>query len=125
MQIQYTQYLNMLNQWLILKQEGKSIASYLSRQGYHSVAVYGMSVYGRHVIRDLRKTDIAVVYGIDRKKMPPFEEIKIIQPVGSLPPADAIICTVLQEFSGIKNSLKLITDIPVISLEDVVFESYG
>lgn len=117
-------YLYMMNQWLILKQEGKSIARYLKRNGYHSVAVYGMAIYGRHVIRDLQGTDIAVVYGIDQKKMNPYLGVEVLQPVKELPRVDVIINSVLRDHMNIKAELSRITDIPVVSLEDVVFGSY-
>lgn len=69
MQIEeYEQYLNMMNQWLILTQEGKRLNRFIAGQGWHKIAVYGMSIYGRHAIRDLKKTDCTVVCGIDRKR---------------------------------------------------------
>lgn len=56
MQIEeYEQYLNMMNQWLILTQEGKRLNRFIAGQGWHKIAVYGMSIYGRHAIRDLKK----------------------------------------------------------------------
>lgn len=125
MQIQYTQYLDMMNQWLILKQEGKSIAGYLNRKQYQSIAVYGMSIYGRHVIRELRGTDIEIKYGIDRKVMKPYEGICVLQPLCQLPPVDIVICTVLHDLEGIRKALADLIDSPVVSLEEVVFESYG
>lgn len=121
---QYRQYLDMMNQWLILKQEGKSIGEYLKRKGYSSVAIYGMAIYGRHVIRELSGTDITIAYGIDWKKMKPYENIEVLQPSGKLPPVDIIINTVIHENAGIAAALAKLTSVPMISLEDVIFESY-
>ena len=117
-------YLYMMNQWLILKQEGKSIARYLERNSFSSVAVYGMAIYGRHVVRDLQGTAITVAYGIDQKKMKPYLGVEIMQPTGALPQADVIINSVIRDHMNIKAALSQITDIPVISLEEVVFGSY-
>lgn len=117
-------YLEMMNQWLILKQEGKSIARYLERNGFRSVAVYGMGIYGRHAVRDLQGTGVSVVYGLDRKKMKPYLGVEILQPTGELPQADVIINSVLHDHMDIKAALSQVTDIPVVSLEDVVFGSY-
>lgn len=119
------QYLDMMDQWLILKQEGKSIAGYLAAKGYQTIAVYGMAVCGRHVIRELRETDITVVYGIDRKKMNPYMGIEVRQPVGELPWVDAIVNAAIFDHTNIQRMLTQLTDIPVVSLEDVVFESYS
>lgn len=117
-------YLDMMNQWLILKQEGKSIGNYLEQQGYHTVAVYGMAIYGRHIIRELQGTSIAIAYGIDSKKMNAYRGIEILQPVGELPYAEVIINSVIHDHTNIKNTLENITDIPVLCLEDIIFDSY-
>ncbi len=117
-------YLNMMNQWLILQQEGKGIDRYLQKHGYDVIAVYGMAIYGRHVIRELQESDIKILYGIDRKEMEPYKNIKVLQPTKEMVYVDAIINTVLHEHEDIKASLAEITDSPVISLEDIIFESY-
>lgn len=118
------QYLDMMNQWLILKHEGKGIEGYLQHKGYRSIAIYGMAVYGRHVVRELQGTGVAIAYGIDQKKMKPYKGVKVLQPTGELPYADVIINTVIHDHMGVKTILSGITDIPVIGLEDVVFDSY-
>lgn len=117
-------YLNMLNQWLILKQEGKGLDRYLKRQGYNIIAVYGMGIYGRHVIRELQGTEIRISYGIDRKKIKPYKNVDVLQPTEGMPSVDVIINTVLCEHVNIKSYLAQICESPVLSLEDIVFESY-
>ena len=117
-------YLNMMNQWLILKQEGKGFDKYLKRQGYNTVAVYGMGIYGRHVIRELQGTEIRISYGIDRKKIMPYKNVEVLQPTERMSPVDAIINTVLCEHVNIKSYLAQICESPVLSLEDIVFGSY-
>ncbi len=125
MQMAFEQrYLNMMNQWLILKQEGKSISSYLRKQGYKTAAIYGMAIYGRHVVRELQSSEIEVLYGIDRKKLKPYKNIEILQPEKKLPYVDIIINTVLHDCVNIKAELAKITDSPVSDLEDIIFESY-
>lgn len=118
------QYLNMMNQWLILAQEGKSLERFIVRQGWQRIAVYGMSIYGRHVIRDLKKTECMVVCGIDRKKMCPYEGVEILEPTDRLPQVDAVVNTVLHRHKEIVLDLQKVILCPVVSLEDVVFESY-
>lgn len=118
-------YLNMMNQWLILKQEGKCIDRYLKRHGYNTIAVYGMAVYGRHVIRELQESDVKIMYAIDRRKMEAYKNIKIIRPAEGMPLVDIIINTVLHDDVGIKANLAQLISSPVVSLEDVIFESYS
>lgn len=117
-------YLDMMNQWIILKQEGKSVEKYFQKNGYHSIAVYGMSIYGRHLVRELQGTEINIVCGIDRKKMNSYKDIKVLQPIDKLPEIDAIVNTVIWEHINIKASLSQITDRPVICLEDIIFDCY-
>lgn len=121
---EYERYLNMMNQWLILLQEGKSLERFIERQGWQRIAVYGMSIYGRHVIRDLKKTECTVVCGIDRKKMCPYEGVEILEPTDRLPRVDAVVNTVLHRHKEIVRDLQKVILCPVVSLEDVVFESY-
>lgn len=121
---QYKKYLNMMNQWLILKQEGKGIEKYLQRNGYHTVAIYGMAIYGRHVVRELYESDVKIAYGIDRKKMDPYKEIEILSLTDQLPVVDVIINTVIREHDTIKKDLSKIINCAVVSLEDVIYESY-
>lgn len=118
------QYLDLMNQWLILKHEGKNIKTYLEKKGYHTIAVYGMSIYGRHVIRELQGTDITIAYGIDQKKMKPYQKIEILQPIGDLPYVEAIINTIIGDHFKIEAALAHITKAPILNLEDVIFESY-
>lgn len=118
-------YLNMMNQWLILKQEGKGIDRYLKKHGYNIIAVYGMAIYGRHVIRELQESDVKILYGIDRKEMEPYKKIEVLQPVEEMPHVDAVINTVLHDHINIKFHLAGIISSPVVSLEDIIFESYS
>lgn len=118
-------YLNMMNQWLILKQEGKGIDRYLKKRGCNTVAVYGMAIYGRHVIRELQESDIKIVYGIDRRVMEAYKNIEVIQPAEGMPLVDIIINTALCDHTNIKANLAQLTSSPIVSLEDVIFESYN
>lgn len=120
----YRQYLDMMNQWLILYQEGKGIDKYLLSKSYKSVAIYGMAIYGRNIVRDLQKSEVNIAYGIDQRKMKPYKSVEILQPIGKLPEVDVIINTVIHEHDSIKNNISKLTAVPVISLEDIIFESY-
>lgn len=89
-----------------------------------TIAIYGMAIYGRHVVRELMGTDIVVNYGIDRKKLGEYEGVKIIQPTDRLPDVDVIINCVIHEHDIVAGLLHKLIRCPVVSLEDVVFASY-
>lgn len=119
------QYLNMMNQWFILNQRQMSIEKYLKSKNFYVIAIYGAGLYGRHVMRDLEKTDIKVLYAIDQKKIPPFEGIEIMQLENNMPKVDVIINSVILDHKAIEQQLKKYYQCPILSLEDIIFESYG
>lgn len=120
----YQKYLQMMNQWLILKQEDKGLERYFLSRNYEKIGIYGVSVYGRHLIRELDASPIKVLYGIDQKEMESYKGITIYHLSEKLPAVDIIVNTVLQEHNSIKLQLEKIFSCPIVSLEDVVFESY-
>ncbi len=120
----YRRYLDMMNQWLILSQEGKRLDRFLKERGWCKVAVYGMSIYGRHIIRELENTDCVVMYAIDRKRMDDYRGIKVLKPADSLPNVDVVINSVIHEHDRIAEDMHNIVQCPIVSLVDVVFESY-
>lgn len=120
----YDQYLRMMDQWLILKQEGKCLDRYLLHCKYHNIAIYGMSVYGRHLIRELQGSAINILYGVDISNINPYHGIPVYRPMVELPRVDAVINTVLWDHASIKKKLSKKVNCPIISLEDVVYGSY-
>lgn len=120
----YQKYLQMMNQWLIIKQEGRGLEEYFLLRNYKKIGIYGMAVYGRHLIRELNGSRIEVLYGIDQKELKPYKGVNIYHLSEKLPAVDAIINTVIQEHSYIKSQIENICNCPIVSLEDVVFDSY-
>ncbi len=116
--------LDMMNQWLILKQEGKSIDSYIKRQGWHSVAIYGMGIYGRHIVRELEDADCIVAYGIDQKVEGEYKGVKIFKPVEGLPEVDVVINSVIYDQDCIEKNLRNVISCPLVSIEDIIYSSY-
>lgn len=121
---QYQQYLDIMNQWLIICEEGRHVDKYFKDRGYKNIAIYGMSVYGRALVRDLRKTDINILYGLDQQVMKPYLNVKVLHPEDISKKPDVIVNTVLREHEGISKWLKSLYDVGIVSLEEVVFESY-
>lgn len=120
----YQNYLSMLNQWLILKQEGKSLASFFVKNNYHNIAIYGMGIYGRHLIRELQPSQIIIKYGIDRKVMPPYRQIPVYNLQNGMELVDVIVNTVMYDHIEVCNQLGKYFQSPIVSLEDVVYDSY-
>lgn len=117
----FRDYYNLLNQWLILKQEGKSLEEYFVNNGYKSIAIYGMGEMGNRLYDELKGTDIEVKYAIDREAVSVYSELEVLELEDDLKEVDAIIVTAIFAFEEIEEDLMTKIDYPIISLDDVVF----
>ena len=112
----------MMNQWVAVKQEGKNLADYFEKQGYKSIAVYGMSYAGERLLEELKGSDIQVQYGIDKNADNIYMDVNIVTMEDELKPVDSILVTPIFFFDDIEEELSQKIDCPIISLEDVLYE---
>ncbi len=112
----------MMNQWVKVKQEGKSLASYLNAKGYRKVAIYGMSYAGETLVNELQGSDIEIAYGIDKNADKIYSDINIVSMEGDLESVDAIVVTAITYFDEIAKKLEEKIDCPIVSLEDILYE---
>ena len=117
----FKSYYNMLNQWLLLKQQGKSLTKYFEDKGYKSIAIYGMGEMGNRLYDELLGTDIVVKYAIDKNAANTYSELTVCELEDELETVDAIIVTAIFAFEEIEASVNGVVNYPVISLEDVVY----
>ncbi|WP_196604820.1 glycosyltransferase WbsX family protein [Pectinatus haikarae] len=112
-----------LNQWLILKEEKKSIAKYLLQRKYYNIAIYGSGIMGNHLIQELSETPVNIKYIVDRSS----EVLNVAYPIYSLqyelPRVDIIIVTINGQYDSIKREIEKYVSFPTISLEEIIFES--
>lgn len=121
---EYRRYLLMMNQWLILKQEGKETSRYLINHGYRRVAIYGMGLYGRHIVRELAGSEVTICYGIDRKETESYMGVEIIRPEGKLKGIDLVINSALRYSSDIRDTLKDICGCEIMDLDELILLAY-
>ena len=114
--------LQLFNQWLITKQEGKSIATYLQKQGIHKIAIYGMGYVEERLYDELKDSDVKVEYAIDKNADGVCADIDIFTPEEELPKVDLIIVTAVYFYNEIERTLKELTDYRISSLEDILYE---
>lgn len=115
-------YYNMLNQWLILKQEGKSLIEYFNKNGYKSVAIYGMGEMGNRLYDELKDSEIELKYAIDKNAAGTYSELNVIGKDDDFPEVDVLVVTATFAFDEIEDELSGKVDWPIVSLEDVVYE---
>lgn len=112
----------MMNQWVKVKQEGKKLADYFVSNGYHKIAVYGMSYAGETLLDELKDTDVTVVYAIDKNAGSIYADVDVFFMDDDLGEADAVVVTAITFFDEIEEKLSEKMDCPIISLEDILYE---
>lgn len=120
-------YYELTYEWMNAVITGRSIADWIVKNGYRTVAIYGMSESGQMVYWDLCKCrDLQVRYGLDRRSNIESKELKIYN-IDSCPePVELIIVTAVIAFEGIKSEIseKLDFSCKVISLIQLIEEMY-
>lgn len=111
---------NIYNNWLALRQAGKTVSDYLLNQKICRIAIYGYSEFGTHLINELKGSPVEIVCMIDRQDKYPFSKIPVISPNDKMEEVDAIIVTALMQFKEIKQDLETKTNCQIISLEDIL-----
>lgn len=113
----------MMNQWVKVKQENKSIAEYLEQKGYKEVAIYGMNYAGETLYNELKETGVKVKYAIDRNANQKYADVDVVSPEDDLPNVDAVIVTAITFFEEIEEKLAEKISCPILSLEDILYEA--
>ena len=112
----------MMNQWVNVKQENKSITEYLEKNGYREIAIYGMNYVGETLVKELENSNVKIKYGVDQNAENIYMDVDILKPDDDLPQVDAIIVTAITFFEGIAESLSQKVDCPILSMEDILYE---
>lgn len=112
----------LLNRWLEIKQEGKSIIEYFHENKIKNIAIYGMSYVGERLYEELKNSDIEIRYEIDKNAEKIYSDVDIFSPEEELSKVDAIIVTPIFYFEEIEKMLKEKVDSQIISLEDILYE---
>lgn len=113
--------MQVMNQWIIDKQNGKELKDFFLANGYKEVAIYGMSYLGERMADELNDSDVTVKYGVDRNADNIYAPFEVLKPNDILPDVDAIIVTAFFFFDEIERELEDKVDCPIISIEDVVY----
>lgn len=111
----------MMNQWVKVKQENKSIAEYLESKGYKEIAIYGMNYVGETLLNELANSDVKVKYGIDKNAGTIYSFINVVTPDDDLAEVDAIVVTPITFYDEIKELLSSMIECPILSIEDILY----
>lgn len=118
----FCNYFKVLDQWLTLLENNTDIKLYFKNKGYHSVAIYGMGVLGKHLCKYLENSEVQIIYGIDQNTSKTNYDFPIYSLEHTLTEADAVIVTATFDFENIKHDLSSHISCPIISLEEILYE---
>lgn len=119
----FKKYYNMLNQWLLIRNEGRTLSEYFTNHGYCNIAVYGMGEMGNRFLEEIQKSNaVSIKYAIDQEADGVLLDLEVKTLEDALEPVDVIVVTAVFAYEDIRKLLKSKTDIKVISLEDVIQE---
>ena len=109
----------LMNNWVYLYQNKKSISNYLIENDVHTVAIYGLSNVGETLYNELIDSDVKVIYGIDQS-IEFFGNIPVYKNSDMLPKVDMIIVTAITSYKDIERELKNRVDFEIASLEEII-----
>lgn len=118
----YKGYYNLLNQWLILKNEKKEVKQYFINNNYNTIAIYGMGEMGCRLIEELENSDIEIKYTIDKKSGGLYANVEVLDMDDDLEEVDVVVVTATFAFDDILCELEKKLNCPIISLEDLLYE---
>lgn len=121
LRIQKNSYFSRLfDKWLLLKEKGDTLHPFFERWGYRRIALYGLGIAGNHLLTDLEKSQIKVIYGIDKLGNKFQVGFPVYTPDSNLPEADVIVISVTYDFGNIYKNLKRTFTGPIVSLEKII-----
>lgn len=117
----YESLFQLMCRWTKNIQEEQNIAEWFEKCDYRHIAIYGMGVVGRCMMRELEGSKIVIDYVIDLKEKCDMGSLTVYKPTDILPEVDCIIVTPIANFDEIEDVLRLKLNCPIISLEDVIY----
>ncbi len=111
-----------LNQWLCLKQHGKTLIPFFKDNFIQCIAIYGMGALGERFYEEMYNSGITIAYAIDRiAALKRKSGLKIYSPdEDPFPAVDAIVVTPVRDYWKIVESLGEKINVPILSLRDIV-----
>ena len=115
-----SEYYYIFNEWLSNEFHGRKTELFFVKNGYKSVAIYGMKEFGVHLYEMLKDSAVKVEYVIDRNPEIVSKDIKCYKPFDELPKVDVIVVTASYYFNEISKQLQH-TGYRIVSIEDVIY----
>ncbi len=111
----------LMNEWVKVKQQNKSIEGSLLKLGYKRIGIYGMSYVGQRVFDELVNTSVEIVCCMDQKSGGNYREYEIISVKECPGGMDIVIVTPIFDYDEIRQQLERSISAEIISLEEVIY----
>lgn len=117
-------YYNILVRWVMRKIKQEDLENWFIQHNYKNIAIYGIGELGKLFFLDIENTSVNVKTLIDKGVVKNCFGMEVQNPEENLVvDADAIIVTATFAYDAIrKNLVGRNIDIPIISLEDVIYD---
>jgi hypothetical protein len=119
----FQHYLEVLDHWMLLRENNLSLESYFLKAGYLNIALYGYGILGRHLYNELYNTRINVRYIVDQQKDKIHVTSPVYLPTENIPDVDALIVSATFFYDEIYRILKAKGIRNIISLETILYEN--
>lgn len=110
------------DQWIRIKQEGKTLKTFFRIRNYKKIAIYGMGTVGLRLAKELKHSGIEILYGIDKNAPNIYSDFRLVTLEEDLLAVDAIVVTVIDGFDEVSDILSEKVDCPIIAIEDILNE---
>lgn len=117
----FEKYLNLFDEWISLKEEGKKVSDYLKFKGYEKVAIYGYGIFGRHLLHELQNDGVDVVCVVDKRKDRYSLNVPVYFPDDIATQIDCMIVTSYYYFNEIVREFGEV-HYDIISFEQIIQE---
>ena len=115
-------YVDLLDQWMQLKEKNKTVCRWLEKYDLTNVAIYGYGILGRHLLKELSGSSISVSFVIDKMGEDINCPIQVYSPHEGFPSIETIIVTPEYYFDEIYIDLRNYTDAIIIPLQQLIEE---
>ena len=112
----------LMNQWTRLLQDKRSVVDYLVDRGIKDIAIYGYSIVGETLVRELKNTQIRINYIVDKNADYLYAPSIVIKPTDEYKKVDLMIVTAIDTSNMLIENLRNKCSFNVISIEEIVKE---
>ncbi len=112
----------MYDMWMLCKQEGRSVEDILLKDDIKSIVIYGLSVLGVRLFKELEGSRVSVECGIDMNPVVNIPKLKCLHKIPDQKiDTDAIVVTALTTYDDIKANLVERGYSRIIALDELLY----